>query len=220
MSTQASDLFLYMSAFTFPNKVHWVEFRLVRFDRKSGESTGEHLFFLPRAETTTWNLRRIRGQLLDTISQHDIGAITRFRLSLWPRMEPLPHPTHLTPKSFGPCSTKLHLHKISARYLATAFKNIRLNSGQLQSFLQSTSSISCRWLSHFCFIVSVPPFASSHTLLELGTAQNGWEIWERSGCLVPTFCSDISDALCMAFRVNSPESKYVRCCIYCQSSTR
>ncbi|CAG8024009.1 unnamed protein product [Penicillium nalgiovense] len=97
MSTQASDLFLYMSAFAFPSEVHWIEFLLVRFDRKSGESTGEHMFFLPRVETATWNLRRVRGQLLDTISWHGIGAIgTGFRLSLWPRMEPLPHITHLT----------------------------------------------------------------------------------------------------------------------------
>jgi hypothetical protein len=54
MSTQASKLFLYMSAFAFPNEVHWVEFRLARFARKSGESTGERLFILPR-------LRRPRG---------------------------------------------------------------------------------------------------------------------------------------------------------------
>jgi hypothetical protein len=60
MSTQASELFLYMSAFAFPNEVHWVEFRLARFDRKSSESTGEHLFFLPRVETATWNLRQVR----------------------------------------------------------------------------------------------------------------------------------------------------------------
>ena len=73
MSTQASDLFLYMSAFTFPNELHWVEFRLVRFDRKSGESTGEHLFFLPRVETATWNLRRVRGKLLDAISGHQLA---------------------------------------------------------------------------------------------------------------------------------------------------
>ena len=99
-----------MSACTFPNKVHWVEFRLVRFDRKSGESTGEHLFFLSRVETTTWNLRRIRGQLLDTISWHGIGTIgTRFRLSLWPRMEPLPHPTHLTLPSLAALPTKVSL---------------------------------------------------------------------------------------------------------------
>ncbi|KAK9847300.1 hypothetical protein MYU51_019619 [Penicillium brevicompactum] len=58
MYTQASDLFLYMSAFAFPNE-HWVEFRLVRFDRKSGDSTGDYLFFLPRVETATWNLRRV-----------------------------------------------------------------------------------------------------------------------------------------------------------------
>ncbi|CAG8150935.1 unnamed protein product [Penicillium salamii] len=110
MSTQASELFLYMSAFVFPNEVHWVDFRLVRFDRKSGESTGEHLFFLPRIETATWNLRRVRGHLLDTISRHGIGAIgTGFRLSLWPRMEPLPHPTHLTLPSLVALPRKVSL---------------------------------------------------------------------------------------------------------------
>ncbi|CAG8875842.1 unnamed protein product [Penicillium salamii] len=123
LSTQASDLFLYMSSFAFPKEVHWVEFRLVRFDRKSGESTGEHLFFLPRVETATWNLRRLREQLLDTISWHGIGAIgTRFRLSLWPRMEPLPHPTHLTLPSLVALPTKVSidprffLHNILGNY--------------------------------------------------------------------------------------------------------
>ncbi|CAG8275527.1 unnamed protein product [Penicillium olsonii] len=110
MSTQASDIFFYMSAFAFPNEVHWVEFRLVRFDRKSGESTGEHLLFLPRVETATWNLRRLRGQLLDTISWHGLGITdTSFRLSLWPRMEPLPHPTQLTLPSLVALPTKVSL---------------------------------------------------------------------------------------------------------------
>jgi len=110
MSTQASDLFLYMSAFAFPKEVHWVEFRLVRFDRRSGESIGEHLFFLPRVETATWNLRRVRGQLLDTISWHEFGAIdTSFRLSLWPRMEPLPHSSHLTLPSLVALPTTVSL---------------------------------------------------------------------------------------------------------------
>jgi hypothetical protein len=83
MSTQASDMFFYMSAFAFPIEVHWLEFLLVRFDRKSGATTEEHLLFLPRVETTTWNLRRVRGQLLDAISWHGFGATgTNFRLSL------------------------------------------------------------------------------------------------------------------------------------------
>ena len=91
MSTQASDLFLYMPAFAFPNEAHWIESRLVRFNWKFGESTGEHLFFFPRVETATWNLRRVREQLLDTTSWHGIGAIgTSFRLFLSPRMEPVP----------------------------------------------------------------------------------------------------------------------------------
>jgi hypothetical protein len=68
MSTSASDLFLYILAFAFPKEVPWIEFRLDRFNRKSGESTREHLFFLPRVETATWNLRRVREQLLDAIS--------------------------------------------------------------------------------------------------------------------------------------------------------
>ncbi|CAG8889979.1 unnamed protein product [Penicillium nalgiovense] len=97
MSTQASDLFLYMSSFAFPNEVHMVEFRLLRFDRKSGDSIREHLFFLPRVETATWDLRRVRGKLLDTISRHEFGAVgTSFRLTLWPRMKPLPQSSHLT----------------------------------------------------------------------------------------------------------------------------
>lgn len=57
MSIQASDLFLYMSAFAFPNEVHWVEFRLVRVNRKFGDSAEEYLFFLPRVNTATCNLR-------------------------------------------------------------------------------------------------------------------------------------------------------------------
>jgi hypothetical protein len=90
MSTQASDLFLYMSALAFPKELHWVEFRLVRFDRKSGERIGEHLFILPRIETALGNLCRVRGQLLETIARPDFGAIgTSSRLSLWPRMEPV-----------------------------------------------------------------------------------------------------------------------------------
>jgi phage tail protein X len=110
MSTQASDLFLYMSALAFPKEVHWVEFRLVRFDRKSSESIGEHLFFLPRVETATWNLRRVRGQLLDTISWHEFGALgTSFRLSLWPRMEPLPHSSRLTLPSLAALPTTVSL---------------------------------------------------------------------------------------------------------------
>jgi hypothetical protein len=100
-----------MSSFAFPKKVHWVEFRLVRFDRKSGESTGEHLFILPRVETATWNLRRVRGHLLDTISWHELGAVsTSFRLSLWPRMEPLPHSSHLTLLSLAALPTTVSLN--------------------------------------------------------------------------------------------------------------
>ncbi|KAI1829133.1 hypothetical protein DTO027I6_9951 [Penicillium roqueforti] len=92
ISTQASDIFLNMSTLLFPTEVHWIEFRFVRFDRTSGETIGEDLFFLPRVETALGNLCRIRRQLLDTITWHAVRATcTSFRLSLWPRMESLPY---------------------------------------------------------------------------------------------------------------------------------
>ncbi len=123
MSTQASDLFLYMSALVFPKEVLWIEFRLERFDQKSGESTAEHLFFLPRVETDTCNLRRVRGQLLDKISGHNFGAMgTSFRLSLWPRMEPLQYPSQSVLSPLGTLPTTLSLnpeffvHNILAGY--------------------------------------------------------------------------------------------------------
>jgi hypothetical protein len=75
MSTQASDMFLYMSAFAFPKEVQWIEFRLVRLDQNSRESTGEHLFFSPRVGTALGSLCRVRGQLLDTIFKHNFGTI-------------------------------------------------------------------------------------------------------------------------------------------------
>ncbi|CAG8571124.1 unnamed protein product [Penicillium salamii] len=94
ISTQASDIFLYMSALLFPNEVHWIEFRFVRFDRTSGETIGEDLFFLPRVETALGNLCRIRRRLLDTITWHAVRTTgTSFRLSLWPRMDSLPYPS-------------------------------------------------------------------------------------------------------------------------------
>ncbi|KAI1828800.1 hypothetical protein DTO027I6_10252 [Penicillium roqueforti] len=91
-STRANDIFLHMSALLFPKEVHWIEFRFVRFDRKSGETIGEDLFFLPRVETAMGSLYRIRRQLLDTITWHAVRATgTSFRLSLWPRTESLPY---------------------------------------------------------------------------------------------------------------------------------
>jgi hypothetical protein len=95
--TLADDLFLYMSAFFLLEEVYWVEFRLARFDQSTGETVGEHIFFLPRIETTMGNLHRMREQMLDIISRTAFGATAPcFRLSLWPRMEPLPYSGHST----------------------------------------------------------------------------------------------------------------------------
>ncbi|KAJ5202993.1 hypothetical protein N7449_005072, partial [Penicillium cf. viridicatum] len=91
-STQASDIFLHISALLFPKDVHWIEFRFIQFDRTSSDTIGEDLIFLPRVETALGNLCGVRRQLLDTITWHTIRATgTSFRLSLWPRTESLPY---------------------------------------------------------------------------------------------------------------------------------
>ena len=51
ISSQTSHNFLYVSAFIFSEEVHCIDFRLPRFDRTSGETIGEDLFFLLRFET-------------------------------------------------------------------------------------------------------------------------------------------------------------------------
>jgi hypothetical protein len=97
ISTLADDLFLYMSAFFLCDEVCWVEFRLARFDQSTGETVGEHLFFLPRAETMIGNLYRVREQMLNIISRAAFEATAPcFRLSLWPRTEPLSFSDHST----------------------------------------------------------------------------------------------------------------------------
>jgi hypothetical protein len=69
ISTLTDDLFLYISAFFPSDEVYWVEFRLARLDQSTSETVGEHLFFLPRVETTMGNLHRMREQMLDIISR-------------------------------------------------------------------------------------------------------------------------------------------------------
>lgn len=97
ISTQPEDIFIHMSAYFLSKQIHWVEFRLTRLARITGNMIEEHLFFLPRVETVMGNLRRLRGQMLDIIAQHAVGSkASSFRLSLWPRMEPLPCFTYST----------------------------------------------------------------------------------------------------------------------------
>ncbi|CAG8142544.1 unnamed protein product [Penicillium nalgiovense] len=122
-STRANDIFLHMSALLFPKEVHWIEFRFVRFDRISGETIGEDLFFLPRVETAMGNLYRIRRQLLDTITWHAVRATgTSFRLSLWPRTESLPYSspsTHYPLTALPPMLSldpRFFVHNISGNY--------------------------------------------------------------------------------------------------------
>jgi hypothetical protein len=96
-STLADDLFLYISAFFPSDEVYWVELRLARLDQSTGETVGEHLFFLPRVETTMGNLLRMREQMLDIVSRAAFEATAPcFRLSLWPRTEPLPYSGYST----------------------------------------------------------------------------------------------------------------------------
>ena len=123
-STRASDIFLHMSALLFPKEVHWIEFRFVRFERVSGETIGEDMFFLPRVETALGNLRRSRRQLLDTIAWHAVRTTgTSFRLSLWPRTESLPYSSLSThslltrlPPTLSLDSKRFFVHNISSNY--------------------------------------------------------------------------------------------------------
>ena len=81
-----------MSTFFLSEEIHWVDIRLARLDQITGDMIGEYLFFLPQVETVMGNLRRIRAQMLDIISQPVVGSMaSSFRLSLCPRMEPLPY---------------------------------------------------------------------------------------------------------------------------------
>ncbi|CAG7960604.1 unnamed protein product [Penicillium salamii] len=97
ISTLTDDLFLYISAFFPSEEVYWIEFRLARVDQSTGETVAEHLLFLPRIETKMGNLHRMREQMQDMVSQTGFGATALCsRLSLRPRMEPLPYSGHST----------------------------------------------------------------------------------------------------------------------------
>jgi hypothetical protein len=121
--TQSEDIFLFMSAFFLAEEIYWVEFRLARLDQITGDMIGEHLFFLPRVETVMGNLRRIRGEMLDIISQtvpESMASI--FRISLWPRMEPLPYSNHsihsplMALPTMPPLDPSFFVHNLLANY--------------------------------------------------------------------------------------------------------
>ena len=113
-----------MSAFFLAEEIRWVEVRLARFDQVTGDMIGEHLFFLPRMETAMGNLCRIKGEMLDIISQtvpESMASI--FRLSLWPRMEPLPYSNHsiISPlttalPTMPPLDPSFFVHNLLANY--------------------------------------------------------------------------------------------------------
>ena len=71
----------------------WIELRLSKLSTETGEAVEEYPFFLPRVESMLGNLRRIRCQISDILSQNSIvGNITsagqsRFQLAIRPRVE-------------------------------------------------------------------------------------------------------------------------------------
>ncbi|CAG8126092.1 unnamed protein product, partial [Penicillium nalgiovense] len=91
--TCADDIFLYVSAFFLFERVDWIELRLSKLSTETGEAVEEYPFFLPRVESMLGNLRRIRCQISDILSQNStVGNITsagqsRFQLAIWPRVE-------------------------------------------------------------------------------------------------------------------------------------
>jgi hypothetical protein len=91
--TCADDIFLYVSAFFLFERVDWIELRLSKLSTETGEAVEEYPFFLPRVESMLGNLRRIRCQISDILSQNStVGNITsagqsRFQLAIRPRVE-------------------------------------------------------------------------------------------------------------------------------------
>jgi hypothetical protein len=91
--TCADDIFLYISAFLLFERVNWIELRLNKLSTETEEAVEEYPFFLLRVESMLGNLRRIRGQISDILSQHStMGNISsagqaRFQLAIWPRLE-------------------------------------------------------------------------------------------------------------------------------------
>jgi hypothetical protein len=123
-STRASDIFIHTSALLSHEELHWIEILFVRFDRVSGDTIGEDLFFLSQVETAMGNLYRIRRQLLDTITWHAVRATgTSFRLSLWPRTESVPYSslsTHSLLTRLPPTLSldpRFFVHNISSNYV-------------------------------------------------------------------------------------------------------
>ena len=121
--TQSEDIFLFMSAFFLKEEIRWVEVRLARLDQVTGDMIREHLFFLPRVESVMGNLCRIRGQMLEIVSRTVAGSMaSSFRLSLWPRMEPLPYSNHLAISpltvlpTMPPLNPSFFVHNLLANY--------------------------------------------------------------------------------------------------------
>ncbi|KAJ5829078.1 uncharacterized protein N7525_007331 [Penicillium rubens] len=91
--TCADDIFLYVSAFFLFERVDWIELRLSKLSTETGEAVEEYPFFLPRVESMLGNLRRIRCQISDILSQNStVGNITsagqsRFQLAIRPRVD-------------------------------------------------------------------------------------------------------------------------------------
>lgn len=123
ISTQASDIFLYILALLFPKEVHLIEFRFTLFNRISSDTIGEDLIFLPRVETALGNLYRVRRQLLEIITQYAISVIgTSFRLSLQPYIESLLYlslsiysPLTILPPTLS-LDPRFFMHNISGNY--------------------------------------------------------------------------------------------------------
>ncbi|KAJ6067481.1 uncharacterized protein N7446_004518 [Penicillium canescens] len=85
--TCADAIFLYVSAFLLFERVNWIEPRLNKLSTETKEAVEEYPFFLPRVESMLGNLRRIRGQISDILSQHSTMGNPRVEVtdssSMW-----------------------------------------------------------------------------------------------------------------------------------------
>jgi hypothetical protein len=88
--TCADDIFNNISAHLLEDQVHWVNFRLCRLTKQSGDLLEQYQFCLPRNESISGNLAWMREQIQAIICRHNATRCYCFQLHMCPRREKMP----------------------------------------------------------------------------------------------------------------------------------
>jgi hypothetical protein len=70
--------------------MHWVDFRLCRLTKQSGDLIEQYPFCLPRNESISGNLAWMREQIQEIICRHNAARCYSFQLHMCPRREEMP----------------------------------------------------------------------------------------------------------------------------------